>query len=79
MSHDLVEFGLLLLLVCAVLFYSAVFEMCSLDTDNHSGTPRSIDKRPYFVAWLARHLCGPLEASFLWKIPHEVILHQKMS
>ena len=48
-KHDLVELDLLLLLVCAVLFYSAVFEMCDLHTDNHSGT--RIDKQPYFVAW----------------------------
>ena len=48
-SHDLAEFGFLLLLVCAVLFYYAVFETCGLRTDNDSGT--RIDKRPYFVAW----------------------------
>ena len=38
-----------MLLVCAVLFYLDVFEMCDLRTDNHSGT--RIDKPPYFVAW----------------------------
>ena len=37
MSHDLVEFGFLLRLVCAVLFYPAVFKKCGLPTDNHSG------------------------------------------
>ena len=36
-SHDLVEFNFFLLLVCAVLFYPAVFEMCGLRTDTHSG------------------------------------------
>ena len=41
-SHNLVELDFLLLLVCAVLFYPAIFEMCGLFTDNHSGT--SIDK-----------------------------------
>ena len=48
-SHDLFELDFLLLLVCAVLFNPAVFEMCRLRTDNYSGT--RIDKRPYFVAW----------------------------
>ena len=77
MNHDLVELDLLLLLVCAVLFYPAVFEMCDLCTDNHSGT--HIDKQPYFVAWQARHLCRPLETSFLWKTLHKVLLHQNKS
>ena len=40
--YDLVELDFLLHLVCAVLFYPAVFEMCSLRTDNHSNT--RIDK-----------------------------------
>ena len=61
--HDLVEFSFLLLLVCAVLFYPVVFETCGLRTDNHNGT--RIDKRQYFVALLAQHLYGSLEASIL--------------
>ena len=48
-SHNLFELDFLLLLVYAVLFYPAVFKMCGLRTDNHSGT--RIGKRPYFVAW----------------------------
>ena len=48
-SHNLFEHDFLLLSVYAVLFYPAVFEMCGLRTDNHSGT--RIGKRPYFVAW----------------------------
>ena len=76
-NHDLVELDFLLLLVCAVLFYPVVFGMCGLRTDNHSGT--RIDKRPYLVAWLARHLCGPLKTSFLRKTLHEVLLHQNKS
>ena len=37
-SLNLVELDFLLLLVCAELFYPAVFELCGLRTDNHSGT-----------------------------------------
>ena len=46
-SHNLFELDFLLLSVYAVLFYPAVFEMCGLRTDNHSGT--RIGKRPYFA------------------------------
>ena len=46
-SHDLVEFGFLLLLVCAALFCPAVFEISGLRTDNHSDT--CIDKFDNFV------------------------------